>query len=335
MKTTKKLNSFLYNHLWLKRITDYAVPLFVTILSALLFSFSLTVLIQPEILIPETVGSRTFVSGGASGCAQVIKEIFILLNVKSPTAQTIVYNCGYVMLNLPLLVLAYVGVGKKFATFTVLNIGFVVLFNFLFGLNKTFLPQIAKEIASNGMLSRALFAGVCTGLSSSLAYKIDSSAGGIDIFTYYWSNKKGTTVGKYGLFINGLIICSFFVVSSFENGTGFINSFVTTCYSLVYLIMVNIVVDLINIRNKKAQIQIFTSNKELPKLLISNIPHGATITQAHGAFTDDEKLIIYMVVSTTEVKRSVDIIKALDPESFINISTLQHVYGNFHMKPIK
>ena len=96
-----------------------------------------------------------------------------------------------------------------------------------------------------------------------------------------------------------------------------------------------VVIDIINIRNKKAQIQIITSNEELPKLLISNIPHGATFVNAQGVFTDDKKIIIYMVVSTTEIKRSVAIIKALDPESFVNVTQLDGVYGNFHMKPIK
>jgi len=96
-----------------------------------------------------------------------------------------------------------------------------------------------------------------------------------------------------------------------------------------------LVIDVINIRNKKAQIQIITTKKDLPQLLIANIPHGATVVNAKGVFTENERLIIYMVVSTTEIKRSVDIIKALDPESFVNITSLQGVYGNFHMKPIK
>ena len=95
------------------------------------------------------------------------------------------------------------------------------------------------------------------------------------------------------------------------------------------------VIDVINIRNKKAKIEITTSNKELPQLLIANIPHGATLVQAKGAFTDNDRLIIEMVVSTTEIKRSVNIIKTLDPNSFVVVTSLSGVYGNFHMRPIK
>ena len=54
-----------------------------------------------------------------------------------------------------------------------------------------------------------------------------------------------------------------------------------------------------------------------------------------GVFTENERLIIYMVVSTTEIKRAVDIIKELDPHSFVSVTSLSGVYGNFHMKPIK
>ena len=42
-----------------------------------------------------------------------------------------------------------------------------------------------------------------------------------------------------------------------------------------------------------------------------------------------------MVVSTTEVKRAVTIIRTLDPESFVVVTAISGFYGNFHMKPIK
>ena len=42
-----------------------------------------------------------------------------------------------------------------------------------------------------------------------------------------------------------------------------------------------------------------------------------------------------MVVSTTEIKRAVKVIRELDSESFVNVTALQQVYGHFHMKPIK
>lgn len=337
MKATKKLNSILYNHLWLKKIFDYATPFLGSVISAAIFAFGLTVFIQPDTL---GVQATSMVSGGASGLAQVIKALIGLFKRSGFKNHVLIYNIIYFLVNAPLLVLAYFGVGKRFSIFTLVNVGCVVLFNFLFTIDGTPLAKGLVEISNNvitqggGTLSRALFAGICTGLSSAIAFKVDSSAGGFDILSYYIANKKSALAGKYGMIINGLIIGSFALVSGIDT-RNFATSVIGVCFSIIYLLTVMLVIDVINIRNKKAQIQIITSNKELPKLLLANIPHGATVAKAKGVFTEDDKLIIYMVVSTTEIKRSVNVIKELDPNSFINVSALIGVYGKFHMKPIK
>lgn len=341
MKTREKLNSFLYNHIWLKRITDYAIPFICSIFSAAIFSFGLTVFIQPEIL--NVTGANAMVSGGSSGLAQVLKSLLELIIGKNfnATQASIAFNAFYFSINVPLLILAYFGVGKRFAIFTLINVGCVVLFDFLFALQGTAVRNALFDISDavngengGGMLSRALFAGVCTGLSSAVAFKAEASAGGFDIVSYYISNKKSKLAGKYGVIINGIIIVSFAIVTGIQKNS--ISSSITgMLYSLVYLLTVMLVIDVINIRNKKAQIQIITTNKDLPKLLLANIPHGATISEAQGVFTEDKKIIIYMVVSTPEIKRSVKVIKELDPDSFITVSSLIGVYGKFHMKPIK
>ena len=136
------------------------------------------------------------------------------------------------------------------------------------------------------------------------------------------------------MIINGTIVASFALVSGITN-KDYATAVGGALFSFVYLLTVMMVIDVINIRNKKAKIEVTTSNKELPQLLIANIPHGATLVDAKGAFTNNERLITEMVVSTTEIKRAVMIIKELDPESFVVITPLQGVYGNFHMKPIK
>ena len=239
-----------------------------------------------------------------------------------------------------MLILAYFGVGKKFAIFTLVNVGCVVLFDMLFALDGSKMAKAMYEVSvyvnekGGGMLSRSFFAGICTGLSSAIAFKADSSAGGFDIVSYYISNKKSKLAGKYGVIINGIIIVSYAIVTGVQNGS-FASAITGILFSLVYLLTVMLVIDVINIRNKKAQLQIITSNKDLPKLLLANIPHGATVVDAKGVYTEGDKYIIYMVVSTPELKRAVNVIKELDPDSFINVTSLVAVYGKFHMRPIK
>ena len=79
----------------------------------------------------------------------------------------------------------------------------------------------------------------------------------------------------------------------------------------------------------------FFLNKDLHKYLLANVPHGATITPAKGAFTGEEKYIINTVISSFEEKRVVSLVKEFDPKSFINVVNLRQVYGRFYIKPIK
>ena len=332
-KLQKRTNDFLYNHLWLKFIVDYGFSLIATIFSAAIFAISINVFLQPSTLGGSTSHIQSLVSGGSSGAAQVFNLLFELNGVTIPNNPSLLFSIFYLVINLPLIFIAFKFVGKRFGAFTVINVGFVFLFtNIMHG---QFFVEIALFINEHGgMLARALFAGMCTGLSSAIAYKIDSSAGGFDIISYYFSERKSTLTGKYSVSINSIIIIAFSFITAFYNhqwGQGFALIF----FSAVYLLTVMLVIDVINIRNKKAQIQIITTKKDMARLLLANIPHGATMLNARGAYSDNDRFVIYMVVSTTEIKRAIKVIRELDPESFVNVTSLQQVYGHFHMKPIK
>lgn len=330
-KLEKKYNSLVYNHIWLKYILEYGFALLATFISAAIFALGVNTFIQPATALGgDASGIVSFVSSGSSGAAQVIDMIFILCGVKS--TGSLIFSLSYLLINVPLIILAFKGVGKRFGVFTTINVVLVfVLTNFF---KFDFMVELAVAINNNGgAIARALFAGMCTGLSSAIAFKIDASAGGFDIVSYYISIKKSTLAGKYNAIINGIVIVAYAMLSSIGNSFAF--GLEGICYSLIYIISVMIVVDVINIRNKKAQIQIITTNKELPKLLLANIPHGATLVNATGVYSESDRLIVYIVVSTTEVRKAVKIIKQLDPTSFVSVTALSQVYGNFHMKSIK
>ena len=332
-KFQRRTNDFLYNHLWLKFIVDYGFSLIATLLSAAIFAFGVNVFLQPATLGEACQGMQELVSGGSSGAAQVINKIFEINGVTIPNNPSLLFSIFYLIINLPLIFIAFKFVGKRFAIFTVINVVTVfVLTNLMKG--QFFIDAALFIHDHGGLLARSLFAGMCTGLSSAIAYKIDSSAGGFDIISYYFSERKSTMAGKYGVIINGIIIFAFSIITALTNkewgkGVGLI------FFSSVYLLTVMLVIDVINIRNKKAQIQIITNNKDMARLLLANIPHGATVLNARGAYSDNERYVIYMVVSITEIKHAVKIIRELDPESFVNVTSLQQVYGHFYMKPIK
>ncbi len=344
MKTKKeKINTFVYNHLWLRYLIDYGVTFIMSVFSAAIFAFGVKCFLDPSALGGAMSGSVTLVSGGSSGVAQVFLLILETCGVNI-TNRSLVFSIVYMVVNIPLIILAFVGVGKRFATFTLVNVASVFLFSNIF--NGDVFLHIALYVSEyGGLLPRALFAGICTGISSAIAFKWETSAGGFDIVSYYVSLRKSTSVGKYGVMINSAIIALFTIFTAIKGGTPLaVGDIVlepwaiaigSMWFSIVYLLTVMLVIDFINVRNKKVQIQIFTDNKDLPKFLLAAIPHGATIVNATGAFSGKERYLIYMVVSSLELKYTIKTIRKFDQKSFINVTPLAQVYGHFYSRPIR
>ncbi len=335
---------------------DWGTAFVMSVFSALIFAFGISTFMNPAAFTANdgtVIPLINIVSGGSSGIAQTITAIFDLFHVQLPSGLPSLYSILYLLINIPLIVIAFKGIGVRFGTFTLVNVGFVFIFTYLFNnipVINNFLTNIAAFFnAHGGLFSRAFFAGICTGLSSAIAYKYETSAGGFDIISYYLGLRKNTSVGKYGVIINALIIVTYSVVRifSFENKTIDIvgnhqltlNSFelavIQGFFAVIYLFTVMIIVDLINVRNKKVQIQIITEKQDMAKLLIANIPHGATIVKATGAYSGNDRLIVYMIVSSTEVKNVINVVKQIDANSFVGVTAIQQVSGRFYMRPVK
>lgn len=346
MKTKQGLHeryqSYLYNHLWLKFTMDYGTAFFASVISAAIFAFGIVCFMNPTLV--DGQSTLELVSGGSSGLAQVIASLLRIFGLDVKPGDTLFFSIAYLVVNIPLIVLAFKGIGIRFASFTLVNVLFVFLFSNIF--KGQFFQEVATLINSTGgFLSRALFAGMCTGLSSAIAYKFETSAGGFDIVSYYVSLRKSTTVGKYNVIINAIIITMFYLVygirgTDVELGVfaGYSNwAIAVSCafFSVVYLFTVMLVVDAINIRNKKVQIEINTTNSDLPKLLIARIPHGVTVIKAKGGYSGQDRLLIYIVVSSLELKSTIKLVKEVDPQSFVTVKSLIQVYGRFFSQKVR
>ncbi len=333
----ERYQSYLYNHLWLKFAVDYGTAFLASVVSAAIFAFGIVCFMNPTLTGGQT--TLELVSGGSSGLAQVIASLLRVCGVDIEPGNTLFFSIAYLVVNAPLIVLAFKGIGVRFATFTVINVLFVFLFSNIF--KGQFFQEIATIINTHGgFLSRALFAGMCTGLSSAIAYKFETSAGGFDIVSYYVSLRKSTTAGKYSVIINAIIIAAFYLMygfsgAEFDDYSSWGIAVACVFFSIVYLFTVMLVVDAINIRNKKVQIEINTTNSDLPSMLLARIPHGLTVVKAKGGYSGQDRLLIYVVVSSLEMKSAIKLIKEVDPSSFVTVKSLVQVYGRFFSQKIR
>jgi len=336
----KAYNHYMETHPQMRIIAEFAFIIFMCLLSSFTYALAYRLFIAPDLAGSYGIQIH-FVSGGISGLSQnmvkLVHDIFGWTLLNPNNLQSILYF----ILNIPVFLLGWFKIGKRFTIFSLINVALTSLFI-------SIIPgSWDKIVIYDSQLTRTLFAGILAGLSAALAFKANVSSGGMDIVAYYFANRKSEGVGKYSIIANSFVFGLYFVLNiikpdafvheNFESlGLTTLSLAITSLISsVIYTFMNAFVVDLINVRNKKSQAQIMTSDHELAKKLIAAFPHGATTVQAVGAYTNQARSIVYMTVSSNETNRLVKFVQENDPHAFINIIVLRQVFGRFYIKPIK
>ena len=251
------------------------------------------------------------------------------------------FSVLYFVINIPVIILSFFGIGKRYTLLTLINVLETSIFTELLNPEKIeVIYQIGQYVSAHGgLLARVIFGGATTGLSTAIAFKGDLSTGGIDVIAYWIALKKRTAVGKYSVIMNGITLTLFTIFSCALDGWGNTaivgEHFARAVFSVVYLFVTALVVDRIHTRNKKVKVQIVTNEEELGQVIISHLPHAATMIKGKGVYSNADRYIFDIVISSYELNSAIKLIKQEDPNAFIEVLPLEQVEGRFYMRPIK
>ena len=328
----RKFNNFMYDHIHVRDGLNISRGVVIAAFSAFLYAFGFYCFISPYAVDHSTIAGSSITTGGVGGITQVISLMLTLgkVDIDIYTLQSI----GYFVLNIPIFIFSFFKIGKKFTILTTLNVGLSSLF--IQVLKNAELAQLIAKNLQDEHLARVLFSGVCVGTASATAFRGEISCGGIDVLSYYFSLRKSTSVGKYATAINSAIVISYSLLTiAVNNGQLIEIALLNMMYSVVYLFVTMLVVDFINTRNKKVQIEIITTFEEISSVLIANFPHSTTTVKAKGGYSHSDRTMVYMVVSSNEVKKVISLVRKVDPHSFVTVTALIQAYGNFYIKQVE
>lgn len=82
------------------------------------------------------------------------------------------------------------------------------------------------------------------------------------------------------------------------------------------------------LNTKKSMTIISTNPDKLAKAIDEQIGRGLTILNGHGYYTREEKDVLYVVISKTQVSKAKRLIKQIDKDAFLVIHDVRDVYGN-------
>ena len=289
--------------------TFWIIAVLSVMLSSALYAVSITCFINAP--------GSDLLPAGVSGLATIVSRYIIKGN------NALWYSIIYFSLNVPLFILAFKTIGKWFSIITFCN---VILTSIFIAIMPSKIAELLK-VSSMPMLDISLFAAVLSGVSIGVALMANASTGGTDILSLFFSIKKGQSIGKYIRLLNLAIITFGGILSRNLNAM---------LYTVVYLTVESVVIDLVYRRTKKVFLEVITTKgDDIRKALIENSTHGSTILKGEGGYSYQEKTIIHMVVSSRQTNEMIKLVKDIDPNSFTILMPVDQVYGKFYIPAFK
>ena len=238
--------------------------------------------------------------GGVSGLSLIIHYL-----------SNIDMSYLYFALNIPLIILAYIFLGKNFLLKTLFATFVLSVFLKIFASFSEPLEDI---------LLAAIFGGAINGIAIGIVFYAGGSTGGIDIIA--------KRINKYtGIPISRILLTTDFIVLSM---VAVIFGKVIFMYTLISLVISSKMIDIIQvgIYSAKGVTIITTKEDEIRKRIMEDTGRGITLIDARGGYTQKEVGMLYCVVGQYQLIRVKTIVKEVDPSAFMIVADVHEVIGN-------
>ena len=245
------------------------------------------------------VGNK-LAEGGVSGLSLIIHYL-----------SNIDVSYLYFALNIPLIILAYIFLGKNFLLKTFFATFVLSVFLKVFASFSEPLDDI---------LLAAIFGGAINGIAIGIVFYAGGSTGGMDIVA--------KIVNKYtGIPISRILLATDFIVLSM---VAVIFGKVIFMYTLISLVLSSKMIDIIQvgIYSAKGVTIITTKEDEIRKRIMEDTGRGITLIDAKGGYTQKEIGMLYCVVGQYQLIRVKTIVKEVDPSAFMIVADVHEVIGN-------
>ena len=282
---------------------------------------------------------NNLVGGGVSGISSMIQYA---------TGGAIQMGYSYFVLNAILIILAMVVIGMGFGAKTIYAI-------ILASVGLRFLPdliptEIIQTLAmQNGKLMSTLCGGLMAGIGIGMSISNGGSTGGTDIIALIWTKYRNVSPGKVILYIDFVIILSSLLIPSIvpdlDPATGkqllgadgqplthlmpFSEKVTTVIYGLILVTVNGRVIDSY-LSGSQQSVQMFILSKhyaEIADSITHDLHRGVTVLDGKGWYTKDPAEVLMVITRKTDVNLFLRQIKAIDPNAFLSVSSVNGVYG--------
>lgn len=272
-----------------KTAMDWIKKYLVLIIGSLIYSAGLEIFLVPN----------NIIDGGIVG-----------ISIMASYLTGIPFGVYMLILNLPFLYLGYKQIGKTFAISTIISIIALSIFS-------EFLEPV-PQITQDYFLA-AIFGGIIAGAGVGLVIRQGGSLDGTEITAIILDRKTSFSVGEVVMFFNLFIL----------GAAGFVFGWDKSMYSLVTYFIISKMIDVVlkGLDESYAVMIVSDEYEEIADALMHRLGRGVTYLHGQGAYTGDDKQVLYCVVTRLEVVKLKEIALEKDETAFVTINPVHDIVG--------
>ncbi|WP_407984384.1 YitT family protein [Priestia abyssalis] len=212
--------------------------------------------------------------------------------------------------NLPFFFIGYKQIGKTFALSTLYGIA-------ILSIGTTLLhpvPGLTEDV-----LLATVFGGIVLGIGVGIVIRYGGSLDGTEILAILINNKTPFSVGEIIMFFNLFILGS----------AGFVFGWDRAMYSLIAYFIAFKTIDIVieGVEQSKSVWIISDKHTEIGETILARLGRGVTYFKGEGAYTGDEKKVIFCVITRLEEAKLKSIVEEMDPAAFLAVADIAEVRG--------
>ena len=240
-------------------------------------------------------------SGGIGGISVIL---YYLFNFSMGITSLII--------NIPLFILAYKYMEKDY-----IPSAFYGMLVFSFSLD--FFKFLATPVILHDTLLSCIAGGALSGIGGALLYRVGGSSGGTDIIGAIVNKYYSISISTIGFLLN--IVLMTFAAFLF----GLEPALYTLFAFFVSFKTANAFTD--GFDYKKSFMIISDHHEEIAQGIIEVVGRGVTYLEAEGAFTHQNRRVIFVVAKLTQVAKIRELIRNIDPKAFVIVQDVTDAFG--------
>jgi len=216
--------------------------------------------------------------------------------------------------NIPLFLMGwrYLG-GSRFALRTAFG---VISFAVLIDIQLPFLPP---DGVTQDLVLNALYGGLISGIGFGLVYRGRGTSGGSDILARILNHWKGISISQSYLLTDAVIMFLAGLAFSWENAL----------YALVMLYVSGIAAEAASQGSNivRTALIVTAQPKAVKDLILNEMGRGVTMLSGRGGFTGQDRLVLYCVITRSEIAQLKTLVREADAQAFMVVGQVHEALG--------